>query len=200
MFVARLRVRVLNSGVRLNLSHLLKMATLTRRNGGLVTFSTAELNTILSALRLSGQARAFNNDVAFMSTETGLLLGDTSWNVGLRLAETFDVRQDDTLPFGLAFFADEARYDVHQALAASGYVGSLPLTNLAHAALAFWGSEGRFYVTTAGSGTSLVASEGLFGGLAGRIRSLQAGSGISVALQNDVVVLTATVQAPDLTG
>ena len=79
------------------------MATLTRRNGTAVTFSSAELNTILAALRLSGQARAFDRDVAFMSTETGLLLGDTSWNVGLRLAETFEVRSDDTLPFGIAF-------------------------------------------------------------------------------------------------
>ena len=98
------------------------MATLTRRNGTQVTFSTAELTTILGSLRLSGQARAFDRDVAFMSTETGLLLGDTSWNVGLRLAETFEVRSADTLPFGLAFFADEARYDVQQALATSGYV------------------------------------------------------------------------------
>jgi len=135
-----------------------------------------------------------------MSTETGLLLGDTSWNVGLRLAETFEVRSVETLPFGLAFYADEARLDVNQALAASGYVGTLPLSNLTNAALAFWGSEGRVYVTTAGSGTSLVSAEGLFGGLTGRIPSLQAGSGISVSTQNDVVVLTATAQAPDLCG
>ena len=85
-----------------------------------MTFSTSELNTILSALRLSGQARAFDRDVAFMSTETGLLLGDTSWNVGLRLAETFEVRQDDTLPFGLAFFVDEALYDVKGTLVVFG--------------------------------------------------------------------------------
>ena len=165
-----------------------------------MVFTTAELTTLLGALRLSRQARAFDRDVAFMSTETGLLLGDTSWNVGLRLAETFEVRQDDTLSHGLAFFADEARYDINQALAASGYTGSLPVSNLANAALAFWGSEGRVYVTSASTaGTSLVASEGLFGGLAGRIRSLQAGTGMSVTLQNDAVVLSASAQ-PDLTG
>ena len=176
------------------------MATLTRRSGITVTFGVSELNTILAALRLNGQARAFSNDVAFANTEIGLLIIDVSWNVGLRLAEVYEVRPDDTMPFGLGFFIDEARQTVHQALASSGYIGPLPLTNLADASMVFWGSEGRVYVTSAGAGASLVSSEGLFGGVAGRIRSLQAGAGISVTMQNDVVVLATTAEAPDLTG
>ena len=108
-----------------------------------MSFTVPELTTILGALRLGNQARAFRNDVAYMAAEVGLLLVDTSWNVGLRLAEVFEVRPDTTMPFGIAFFNDEAQLTVHQALAASGYTGTLPVTNLANAALASWGADAR---------------------------------------------------------
>ena len=167
------------------------MVTLQRRYGTR-TFSTAELTQTLAALRLANQARAYRSteQLCFLNAGRGLLIADIAVPVNLRLSESFEARPVATNPFGLGFFVAETSSDVNEALQASGYVGAVPLTNLAEAFLAFWdvAAEG-VYISQISDGTAelLVDFPGVFGAEPARLRRVAAGDGIHVTVENDIL-------------
>ena len=106
---------------------------------------------------------------------------DLSWNVGIRLAESYEARPAPSFPFGIGFWDQDAVVNVNAALVASGYSGPVPVLSLAEAHLAYYdiAAEGTYVTTEAPLGTqSLVIDGGTFGMQPARLRPLQAGAGV----------------------
>ena len=167
------------------------MATLTRKNGSLLSFSAEELGQALAAMRLVGQARAYraSQEICFLNASQGLVIIDISWMVGLRLSETFEARPAPANPFGIAFWADDLLRDVNAALLASGFIGGIPLTNLAEAHLAYWeiGGEGSYLLSS-----NLVKFVGVFGQEPAILRTLAGGANISLTQTSDIITIAAS--------
>jgi hypothetical protein len=145
---------------------------LSKHDGTIVEFPTAELAQALAHLVAGGNTRCQGQSgVTLISAGgTGLLLVDTSWHIGRRLVETFTVVSEASFPFGVAFQQGSSMFTLSQALAGSGYAGTVD--DLESVFMAQYSSSGGPLTYLAPS--NLVLDEGSFQTRPAKIRRLLA--------------------------
>ena len=94
---------------------------LKRADGSLVTYSSAECETLLAHLEAANQAGSAQttsngSEIFFWAVSPYLLIADLGWHVGRRMSEMFVIAVDRDMPLELRFQSDEAYVDVETAL------------------------------------------------------------------------------------
>ena len=72
-----------------------------------------------------------------------LLTMDIGWIQGRKLIEAYAISADTTFPFGIRFTLGQTHYTLNQALAGSGYVGTI--TELSQAFMALYNGGAQIY-------------------------------------------------------
>jgi hypothetical protein len=146
---------------------------LTKHDGTIVEFPTAELAQTLAHLVACGSTRCQGQSgVTLLSAGgTGLLLVDTSWHIGRRLVETYTVVSEASFPFGVAFQKVGSMFTLSQALAGAGHATGT-VTDLAQVYMAHYSTTGGALTYVAAS--NLVLDEGSFQRRPAKIRRLLA--------------------------
>ena len=168
------------------------MAILTRKDGSVATWTSAELELMLAHLAAAESAGCENNeDIFFMASSPFLLIIDLRWTVKRRLAESFQLQEDRALPFNIRLVSSQRCYNLSEALFASGYSGPV-VTDLSVVYMALYESNTQTgtYAQNVGVGASLVKNEG-FGENPAEIKSLVANNGIQLTETDSEIVIKA---------
>jgi hypothetical protein len=174
------------------------MPFLTKASGTTVCFTEAELAQITVQLAAAGQARCSGSQwiTHVLAGTSGLLSVDSEWVIGRRLLELHTLEALPANPFGLAFSHGAAQRTLHEALLASGYLGSAPAT-LAEVHMLQTNGEARVYLAEG----QLVAEQGVFDMQPAALKTLVAGANVALAEDESTVTISSsgvvqTVQPP----
>jgi len=158
------------------------MATLPRSGGGSTSYTAAQLEALAVHLIAASQAFVESGGVVFWRAGVqSLLLVDVESARNRRLTETFELAPDEARPFAVKFRLGASDYSLLAAFATLGYVlpADSTLASLHMASYALGGGV----VLAAGQ---LVADGGSWNTRAAQLKSLAAGSGLSLAEANGV--------------
>ena len=172
---------------------ILKMTyTLIKADGTSHSWTAQDLSAILARMIAAEQAVCVGAEgVAMMNARDGLLLVDAEWVIGRRLTELFTAEARSGQPYGVGFLANSTVFSVHAALEACGYSG-VPVSSLAAVHMVFYDAGSSKYAEDASAaGVKLVKSGGVLGGDSAKIRTLVAGTGVTLDGGTDSVTISA---------
>jgi hypothetical protein len=174
------------------------MPFLTKASGTTVSFTEAELAQITVQLAAAGQARCSGAQgiTHVLVGTSGLLSVDSEWVIGRRLLELHTLEALPANPFGLVFSHGAAQRTLHEALLASGFLGSAPAT-LADVYMLQTNAEARVYLAEG----QLVAEQGVFDTQPAVLKTLVAGANVTLVEDEASVTISSsgtvqTVQPP----
>jgi len=159
---------------------------LTLHDGSVASFTAAELAQTLTRLTNTNQSYCLGTqDTAHVRVGPNLLVMDVAWTVGRKLIEGYGISYDSTFPFGLRFSLGTSHYTLNQALCGAGYVGVPSVTDLAQVYMGMYSGAAQTYLKVG----QLVKSQGVFQGEAAELKSLTAGTGITLTDGADAITI-----------
>lgn len=167
--------------------------TLIKADGSTHSWTAEDLSAVLARMIAGGQAVCVGaNGIAMMNARDGLLLVDAEWVIGRRLTELFTVEARSGQPYGIGFINDSVVVSVNTALESCAYSGIIPITDLAQVHMVYYDAGSSKYAQDASaSGVKLVKSEGVLGGDSAKIKTLLAGTGVTLDGGTDSVTISA---------
>ena len=173
------------------------MATLQRYDGTSVSFSGADLDSMIAHLTAANAAGCGNGEnIFFMAAAPYLLLMDLNWQINRKFSELFQASFDINQLFHLRFDNEQDYYDLPAALVRCGYAGEPPAdaSGLPSVYMTLYdsGLGGADKAISVGTGDSLVS----FGGTMtepAHIKGLIGGSGVLLGTSDTDITIEALV-------
>ena len=170
---------------------------LIKASGDTHSWTALELGAILARMLASEQVLCVGAEgIAFMNARDGLLLVDAEWTIGRKLTESFTVEARSGQPYGIGFISGATVVSVNAALSQCGYSGTTPVANLASVYMLYFDVSSAKYAQNATvSGVGLIQSEGILGGASAKIKTLIAGSGVTLDGGTNSVTVSAVTDS-----
>lgn len=166
--------------------------TLTLHDGSTVTYTDAELGQTLTRLQSQNQSFCLGaSDVAHIRVGGSLLLMDVGWISGRKLIEGYLISADTLFPFGVKFTQGQATYTLDQALAGVGYFGSF-VTALPQVFMEMYNAGVQAYLV---GSSNAVKSVGAFQTAAAELKSIAAGSNVTITDSGNALTIAADLTA-----
>ena len=169
--------------------------TLSRQSGS-ATYTNQELAALITSLEASNNQHTVASGVAFYRISAlRMLILDVDALHNRKLVETYAIHHDSTNPFELKFTSSNIDMNLDQALNGVGFSNLTPVTSLAaiNAALYVASATDQYLATS-----TFVKSQGSFGVSPAELKTLEAGTGMTMDQTSDTVTLNVTPVQIDL--